>query len=155
MERYEELANKLRNAITPDDIIGAMLCELKDKEGLPIDPGKIHGAVQKLKERFPDLLEEFVFFKGDAYPFSNLLERVLFRLESSHILSTLNPYYEKYGRINCDDELRERFRVRFGDQYERIKEMAAEFEKIIKDMDNKAGVLSNGNNNRCDSRVCE
>lgn len=33
---------------------------------------------------------------GDLYPFSELLERVLFHLESSSVLGTVNPSYKIY-----------------------------------------------------------
>jgi len=131
MTRYQELVRELRKAVAPDDVIGAMICQMKNKD-LPTDPKTIHGAIKKLKEHYPDLLKDFVFFKGNNYPFSELLERVLFRLESSLLLSTLNPSYEKYARINCNQQTEKIFKEKFtSEEYEKIKEMAFEFEKLI------------------------
>ncbi|MCL6589947.1 MAG: hypothetical protein K6U80_08345 [Firmicutes bacterium] len=131
MSRYEELIGALKKVVAPDDVIGAMICEIKNKE-LPTDPKYIHGAIMQLKTQYPDLLKDFVFFEGNSFPFSDLLERVLFRLESSLILSTLNPSYEKYNTVNCNPQIVETFRSKFSEEdYQRIKEMAKQFEALV------------------------
>lgn len=131
MSRYEDLISELKQVVAPDDIIGAMICEMNSKE-LPTDPKDIHGAIMQLKDQYPDLLRDFVFFKGNNYPFSDLLERVLFRLESSLLLSTLNPSYEKYSKIQCNPQTVEMFKSKFPEaEYARIREMAQKFEALV------------------------
>ncbi len=132
MSRYEQLVQELRQTITPDDVVGAMLSQVTLPE-LPTDSLKIHGAIQRLRNEFPDLLSDFVFFQGNLYPFSDLLERVLFRLESSSILGTVNPAYEIYNLTKeTKEELARRVFSRFSaDQQARLKELAGRFEAEV------------------------
>ncbi|MHA1483601.1 MAG: hypothetical protein ACTSQA_09260, partial [Candidatus Heimdallarchaeaceae archaeon] len=48
---------------------------------------------------------EFVFSRGDLYPYSKELERILFRLQQSKILGTINPSYENYILTNESKEV--------------------------------------------------
>ncbi len=36
MSRYEELISELKTVVTPDDVIGAMICEMENKQIPPI-----------------------------------------------------------------------------------------------------------------------
>lgn len=90
----EEIVKRIRQCITPDDIIAAMFSFL-DKEEFPSDIAKIHTALYNVKKQFPRLLEEFIFSENDVYPYSPLLERVLFRLQNSGLISTVNPEFKK------------------------------------------------------------
>ncbi|MEM3486357.1 MAG: hypothetical protein QXI12_12140 [Candidatus Methanomethyliaceae archaeon] len=131
MARYDELVKSLRQAVTPDDVVAAMISQLRRSE-FPADPLKIHGAIYRLREEFPDLLGEFLFFKGNLYPFSELLERVLFRLKASLTLSTISPSFDKY--LITDEvkkELRQRVLSRFPKEtQEEIKLLAHRFEML-------------------------
>lgn len=49
-----------------------------------------------MKESYPDFFSDFVFSRGDIYPYSKELERILFRLQQSNILGTINPSFENY-----------------------------------------------------------
>jgi len=65
------------------------------KNEIPLNVEGIHRAFCDLKEKYPDVLEEFVFSRNDIYPFSPLLERTLFRLQNSGLISTVNPDFKK------------------------------------------------------------
>lgn len=83
--------------IYPDDVIMAILSKLR-AISIPKDPAIIHDAIFRLrqKDEFYELLSEFQFDNSGLVPFSEMLDRVLFRLETSSILGTLNPKYEFY-----------------------------------------------------------
>jgi hypothetical protein len=92
--RKKELLQGLIRTKTPDDKVAAMFSFLKKNE-IPLDTERIHRAFYRLKEKYPDILEEFVFSRNDVYPFSALLERTLFRLQNSGLISTVNPDFKR------------------------------------------------------------
>jgi hypothetical protein len=89
-ERKKEISDAIRSYCAPDDIIAYLFAHLKS-EKLPADDETIHTAISKLKQEYPDFFTEFVFSRGDIYPFSKQLERVLFRFQQSGVLGTINP----------------------------------------------------------------
>lgn len=92
------LESSLETRLLPDDVMAAILLDLPSDD-LPADPVIIHSAVKQLKGEFPALFQDYVFSESKTTAFSKLLERVLFRLECSGIISGLNPTYAQY-KIN-------------------------------------------------------
>ncbi|TYO94788.1 hypothetical protein [Desulfallas thermosapovorans] len=83
--------------IRPDELIMAILSQLED-DTLEKNLAKIHRALYYLKQnpKFADYLWEFDFDVMGLSPFSDLLDQVLSRLETSHLLDTSNPSYGTY-----------------------------------------------------------
>jgi len=115
-KRYE-ISESIKSYRALDDIIAYLFASV-GSEILPTDENKIHTAISKLKESYPDFFSEFVFSRGDIYPYSKELERILFRLQQSNILGTINPSFENYilkkeskkvvldhltEKLSCDD----------------------------------------------------
>jgi hypothetical protein len=92
-EEKNNIIKKIQHRITPDDVIAALFSFIDRKE-IPLDVQKIHVALYKIKKQHPEMLEQFSFSEKDVYPFSRLLERVLFRLQNSNLISTVNPDFK-------------------------------------------------------------
>ena len=94
--RRGRILKDIRDYRSPDSIIAYLFASLKMEE-IPTAENKLHSAIETLKREFQtDLLENFTFSRGDIYPFSKELERVLFRFQQSSILGTINPTMEYY-----------------------------------------------------------
>lgn len=130
MTKYDELISLLKRAVTPDDVVAGVLSQLRCSR-LPKDPLRMHGAICKLREEYPDLLGEFFFFQGNLYPYSELLSRVLFRLEASGVLTSINDEYLVTDGVK--EELRRRIMPRLEDQ-EKIASLAQRLEVVIQEM---------------------
>lgn len=89
----EDLVEELKKTVTPDDVIAAILSFLT-VEKIPLDVKKIHTAISELKKKHPKMFKQFVFSRKDYYPYSTLLERVLFRLQNSDLINTVNPDFK-------------------------------------------------------------
>lgn len=92
-KRREKILKEIKSYRAPDAII-AYLFALLETEILPTDDNVLHTAISKLKEEYPDFFEDFIFSRGDIYPFSKELERILFRFQQSGILGAMNPTLE-------------------------------------------------------------
>ncbi len=127
-----KLKTMYNNYISPDDIFNAILSRIKSSD-IPKDPGKIHKAVFTIKQRdkFSNFLEKFDFDNSGITPFSELLDQILFRLESSGILKTLNPAYERYNITHEAKILNESFNKFPEGTKTIIEELSVEFEKYI------------------------
>lgn len=98
MSRIECLKKQFEETLTPDELIMAIFSKVEEKN-IKKDPAMIHQAIFELKKRDENLnklLEDFIFDKSGITPFSELLDRVLFRLETSCIFGTMNPRYAVY-----------------------------------------------------------
>jgi hypothetical protein len=123
---------KIKKYITADDIIACILSFIKE-EKIPLDSQKIHSTFYSLKKQFPDLLNEFSFSENDVYPYSKLLERVLFRLQNSDLISTINPEF-RVCIITKESKqfIQERILPLFDEsQQKKLKEMAKLFEQYM------------------------
>jgi len=94
-KKRQEISQSIKSHRALDDII-AYLFALLQSERIPTDENKIHNAIFELKKEYPDFFEDFVFSRGDVYPHSKDLERILFRFQQSNILGTMNPTFEIY-----------------------------------------------------------
>ena len=138
--KKKELLKRLIHTKTPDDKVAAMFSFLKKNE-IPLDVENIHRAFCKLKEKYPEILEEFVFSRNDIYPFSPLLERTLFRLQNSGLISTVNPDFK---RCIISDEskayIRKSILPIFQDEEKRkLEKMGKTFEQRITMKQNVSG----------------
>jgi hypothetical protein len=117
---------------TPDDVIAVMLSFL-DLEQIPSSYRVIHTCVNRLKEEYPELLEEFVFSHGDFYPFSRLLERVLFRLQNSGLINTINPDFDVCViPIESKKYIKDNILPLFSEEEQRkLKEMSVKFQELL------------------------
>lgn len=97
MSRFEQLKKLCQNTITPDHVVMAVLSKLKTSS-IPKDPAIIHKGFYhlKLNENYKELTKDFFFNMSGLTPFSELLDEILFKLETASVLSTTNPSYEKY-----------------------------------------------------------
>lgn len=93
-ERREELIKQLKNVVTPDDIVASIFSFLTVDQ-IPLDVKKIHSAFYQLKQEWPKMFNQFVFSRKGYYPYSNLLETVLFRLQNSDLINTINPDFKR------------------------------------------------------------
>lgn len=79
----------------PDEIVAGILYYL-DKKKITADPKKIHSGFCNLKKEHKELMRRFVFSKTSVYPYSDLLEKILFRLQQARIIGMINPTYDEY-----------------------------------------------------------
>jgi len=130
MSKQEVLKRRLER-ITPDDVITALFFSING-EKVTKDPEKIHTAIYKLKEEdgFKDFLSDIIFDVSGISPYSELLDRILFRLETSEILGSLNPKYEKYD-LEDKEKIKQKVYKKFSKQEELIKKMSLEFEQLL------------------------
>lgn len=84
---------KIIKTVTPDDIIAAMFSFFKKNE-ISIEDQKVHLAIYEIKKKYPEMLKEFSFSENDFYPFSRLLEKVLFRLVNSTLIRPIAPDFK-------------------------------------------------------------
>jgi hypothetical protein len=88
------IIGKLRKTVTPDDVVAAVLSFLT-VDRIPLNSSKIHSAFFKLKQEHSEMFRDFVFATNDYYPYSALLERVLFRLQNADLINTINPDFKE------------------------------------------------------------
>ncbi len=134
MGKLDELKKAIRETITPDDVIKALFSKIKTNK-ITKDPGKIHLAVYRLKQRYESegWFEEFYFDISGLTPFSDLLDRILFRMETSAVLGTINPRYQIYDLPEViKQELRDDSLTKFTQEDQsKLSSISQEFEKLV------------------------
>ncbi len=97
LSKIDELKESLRTTQKPDDVIMAILA-MTSRQNIEKNPTKIHNAVYVLskQELWKKYLEDFYFDVSGISPYSELLDQVLSRLETSCVLNTPNPRYAEY-----------------------------------------------------------
>lgn len=91
-------ANKpTKTNILPDELIMVIFSQIETNT-LEKNLTKVHKAIYYLKQdpKYTDYFEEFDFDEMGLSPYSDLLDQVLSRLETSHLLDTSNPSYSTY-----------------------------------------------------------
>ena len=131
-EKRQEIAKNLERCKTSDDIV-ATIFSLVQTERIPLDVRRIHTAIHELKKKYPEMLTKFTFSQKDVYPFSRLLERVLFRLQNSSLISTVNPDFKicivsKESKEYVHKNIQPSFS---DDEQEKLKQMAKMFERLV------------------------
>ena len=129
-KRLEELKLRLEQAKASDDVIMGILSRM-DKVSIPKDPGILHQAIYELKKKdnYNKLLQDFYFDISGITPFSDLLDRVLFRLETANILGTLNPRYAMYELQK--EKLAQGFDKFSDDEKALLRNMSQDFSELI------------------------
>ena len=130
MRSINDLKKYIRESKTPDDIVGAIIY-ISNESLIPKSNSFLHGAFQIMKEHEPSLFSEFWFDESGIAPYSDQLDEVLFRLEASAILSTLNPTYKRYIINNQDHVLEESYN-KFAADTGPINNCARIFKELIK-----------------------
>jgi hypothetical protein len=130
----EQLKETLVRTVTADDLIKALLCEV-GAETISKDPERIHEAFYMLRQDYPKLLSDFHFDTSGLSAFSDLLDRVLFRLETSSVLGTVNPRFSVYElRASMKDELKRTVLPKFSpDTRKVLQEVSHKLEELVKD----------------------
>jgi hypothetical protein len=96
MKTIAQLKMEVQNEPTKDDLIEAIIFR-SGKNILPKSQDILQKSFCNLKKKEPELFSTFIFDESGIAPFSDELDSVLFRLEASTILSTLNPTYKSYS----------------------------------------------------------
>lgn len=104
MRSIEELKQYVAQNTTLDNLIEAIIYKSK-QEKIPKSQAFIQQAFYNLKKTIPELFEDLIFDDSGVTPFSYELDSVLFRMEASSILSTLNPTYKNYIITNTPEQL--------------------------------------------------
>jgi len=131
-EERTKIELDIKSYTSSDDVIASMICFLDDEE-IIADPRTIHISIEKLKGDYPDLLDDFIFSRGDIYPFSRLLERVLFRLQNSGVIQMINPNFDKY-RIpqKSKESVKRIILIKFSEEdQEKLEEMSGKFKEYL------------------------
>lgn len=128
MRSIEELKKYVAQNTTLDNLIEAIIYKSK-QEKIPKSQAFIQQAFYNLKKIFPQLLNDLIFDESGVTPFSNELDSVLFRMEASAILSTLNPTYKNYIITNTPEHLEK--------SYNKLSN------EVLGDIDRSADLFSN------------
>ena len=86
----------------------------------------VHQAFYEAAKQFPDLLPGIAFSRDPSAPYSKALERVLFCLVSSRLLSLSNPSFEE---MEMTKAIKGRIKTRYGPQ---LKDKTQELEEAAK-----------------------
>jgi len=127
MEEFKKNINTTRK---PDDVIKVILGNTSNNK-IVKDPVKIHRAIYSLtkQDQWKPYLKDFYFNLSSISPFSDQLDQVISRLETSYLLSTPNPRYDSYTLQK--DYLLEAMAKFDEEDHIILKEMAKEFEALI------------------------
>jgi hypothetical protein len=121
-----ELRDEIRRKITTDNIVEAIIFKVYKtlEDIIPKSQAFLQTVFCKLKKKCPDLFHNFIFDESGISPFSDELDSVLFRLETSAILHTLNPSYKNYTITNSLKLLE--------DSYKKLESRKEEIDKCAK-----------------------
>jgi len=125
--------------IRPEDVIVALLAEVKEKTGserFEADPVNMHSRFFEWrdKEQFSKLFDTFVFDDRDYFPYSETLDRVLDGLQLAGYLERTNPRGTYYVITPALQRLFESdVKARLGTpQLQALEALAAEFVRTVK-----------------------
>lgn len=104
------------------------------------DSKKIHTKINELREKqeYRDLLKPFEFVNAPRFHYSPLLERVLDRLQITHLIEARNPECGQYemdeiARAKIEyNILNKKFSGKQHEKLKRIKKMAEELKPALK-----------------------
>lgn len=130
MKSIEELRAYAEKKCTPCDIITAIIYKT-DLHEIPKKKSFFQRTFFQLKENHPDLFKDFIFDESPTLPFSDELDVAISRLETSQILSTLNPSYDKYTLTNHSDYFEDSYKKFKGKTHNEIDACAKLFNKCV------------------------
>jgi len=131
-KQIRKIEEDLRSRKMPDDVVAGILSFLT-VEKIPLDTKRIHTAMHEVKQEHPDMLESFRFSRGDLYPFSRLLEKTLFRLQNSSLISTTNPDFKNciVSRESKEFIRRNILPLFSRNEQQQLQEMGRSFERLM------------------------
>lgn len=131
-EKREELIKQLKNVVTPDDVVASIFSFLTVDE-IPLDVKRIHSAFYQIKQEWPNMFNQFVFSRKGYYRYSNLLERVLFRLQNADLINTINPDFKRcIVSKESKQHIRKNILPLFGEEEKKkLAKMGQVFENLV------------------------
>ncbi len=92
-----DLKKELESRVTIDEYVMALMYSI-DEDTIKKQPSDLFKAIFNLQSHY-DIPKQFrfIFDKSSIIPYSEDLADVLFRLETSTVLSTGNPSYDHYN----------------------------------------------------------
>lgn len=130
MSKTAEIIERYKGTKTALDILKAIL-KFLDVPTMQKNPVDFHKTVRILRQdsRFRGLLAEFDFDESGINPYSELLDSLMYRLEISGVLGTINPRNTKYAiRIEFLQGVEDKFG---SDELKSIKELSSEFKRLM------------------------
>ena len=130
MKSLSALRTEVQSNSTLGDIVEAIIYK-SEQRIIPKSQAFLQQAFFRLQQEQPELLGDFVFDESGLTPFSDELDSVLFRLEASNVLHTLNPAYKNYQIDNSLELSNSCAKVQ--DQADAINACARLFSDLIKE----------------------
>lgn len=138
MQTLEELKMRINSTPSLDDLIAAILHK-SEQSHIPKAEAFFQQSFYQLKSEFPNLFDDFVFDESGIIPFSDTLDSVLFRLEASSMLSTMNPSYSSYDISSAAKDL-EIACAKFSNERQiEINKCAKMFSQLVVSQSNHSG----------------
>ena len=135
MKSLSELRLKVQSDITIDDVVEAIIYKSEQKK-IPKSQAFFQRAFHQLQQKVPGLFGDLIFDESGLIPYSDELDSVLFRLEASNVLHTLNPAYRNY-QIEDSIGLLEESYNKLHERIMEIDKCASIFSDLIKQQVNK------------------
>ena len=124
-----DLKLEIENSKSIDDLVMAIFFK-SSQEKIPKSHAFLQRAFFSLKQEFPGLFTEFIFDESGVTPFSEELDSVLFRLEASAILSTLNPTFKNYIMTNFPEQFEKSYQ-KISSDFSEIDQCALLFSSLV------------------------
>ena len=130
MRNLADLCDEVRTGSTIDDVIEAIIYK-SGQTRIPKSQAYLQLAFFLMQREEPELLSDFIFNESGITPFSDELDSILFRLEASSVLHTLNPGYESYVIDDSIELLKESY-DKLSSRVQEIDRCASLFSNMIK-----------------------
>ena len=130
MKSIDELCTEIQEENTMDDIVKAIIYKSEQKM-IPKSQAFLQQAFYDLKNEASEMFSDFIFDESGVTPFSDELDSVVFRLEASSVLSTLNPTYKNYEIKNSPELLKKSY-DKLQSQSDVIDKCALSFSEMVK-----------------------
>jgi len=123
VKSLEDLSREVQYDSTLDDIVEAIIFK-SNQTKIPKAKAFFQQTFYRLQQESPDFLGDFIFDESGLTPFSDELDSILFRLEASGVLHTLNPAYKDCLIVDSRELLQA--------SYNKFGELTAEITEIDK-----------------------
>ena len=130
MKSLIDLCLEIEPESTIDDLVEAIIFKSGQRK-LPKSQAFLQQVFYSLQKDNPTLFADFIFDESGITPFSDELDSVLFRLEASNVLHTLNPGYRSYIIEDSLKQLHESYN-KFHSNTSEIDKCALLFSDLIK-----------------------
>ena len=129
MKSLADLSAEIQSEITKDDLVEAIIYK-SEQTKLPKSQAFLQQIFHRLQKEDPVLYSDFIFDESGITPFSDELDSVLFRLEASNVLHTLNPGYKNYIIEDSIEHLKKSY-DKFRPNTENIDRSASLFSDLV------------------------